>query len=52
MQVGTLEGSNVNPIDTMVGMIQTARQFESQMKLLTTAESNDRSAAQLFSMQG
>ena len=52
VQVGTLEGSNVNPIDTMVGMIQTARQFESQMKLLTTAESNDRSAAQLFSMQG
>jgi flagellar basal-body rod protein FlgF len=52
VQVGVLEGSNVNPIDTMVGMIQTARQFESQMKLLTTAESNDRSAAQLLGMQG
>ncbi len=52
LQVGVLEGSNVNPIDTMVGMIQTARQFESQMKLLTTAESNDRSAAQLLGMQG
>jgi len=49
---GMLEGSNVNAIDTMVGMIQTARQFESQMKLLSTAETNDRSAAQLFSMQG
>jgi len=36
----------------MVGMIQTARQFEMQMRLLQTAESNDRSAGQLLSMQG
>ena len=52
LQVGTLEGSNVNPIETIVGMIQTARQFESQMKILTTAEANDRSAEQLMSLQG
>ena len=52
VQVGALEGSNVNPIETMVGMIQTARQFEAQMRLLQTAESNDRSAGQLLSMQG
>jgi len=52
LQVGTLEGSNVNPIEAMVGMIQTARQFETQMRLLTTAESNDRSAAQLLGLQG
>ena len=52
LQVGVLEGSNVNPIETMVGMIQTARQFEQQMRLLQTAESNDRSAGQLLSMQG
>ncbi|MEO7105624.1 MAG: flagellar basal-body rod protein FlgF [Rhodoferax sp.] len=49
---GTLEGSNVNPIEAMVGMIQTARQFETQMRLLQTAESNDRSAGQLLGMQG
>ena len=49
---GVLEGSNVNPIETMVGMIQTARQFEVQMRLLQTAESNDRSAGQLLSLQG
>ena len=49
---GTLEGSNVNPIEAMVGMIQTARQFETQMRLLQTAESNDRSAAQLLGLQG
>ena len=52
MQVGVLEGSNVNPIETMVGMIQTARQFEVQMRLLQTAESNDRSAGQLLGLQG
>ena len=49
---GALEGSNVNAVETMVGMIQTARQFEVQMRLLQTAESNDRSAGQLLSMQG
>jgi flagellar basal-body rod protein FlgF len=52
LQVGTLEGSNVSPIETMVGMIQTARQFEAQMRLLQTAESNDRSAGQLLGLQG
>ncbi|MDO9199624.1 flagellar basal body rod protein FlgF [Rhodoferax sp.] len=52
VQVGALEGSNVNPIETMVGMIQTARQFEVQMRLLQTAESNDRSAGQLLGLQG
>jgi flagellar basal-body rod protein FlgF len=52
LQVGTIEGSNVNAIETMVGMIQAARQFESQTKLMTTAEADDRAAAQLLSMQG
>lgn len=52
LQNGALEGSNVSPIETMVGMIQTARQFEMQMRLVQTAESNDRSAGQLLSLQG
>lgn len=52
IQVGVLEGSNVNAIEQMVGMIQTARQFEAQMRLLQTAESNDRSAGQLLGLQG
>lgn len=51
LQVGALEGSNVNAIETMVGMIATARQFETQMRLLQTAESNDRSADKLLGMQ-
>ncbi len=52
VRVGVLEGSNVSPIETMVGMIQTARQFEVQMKLLQSAESNDKSAGQLLGLQG
>jgi flagellar basal-body rod protein FlgF len=52
LQPGTLEGSNVNPIETMVGMIQAARQFESQMRLLQSAENNEKSADKLLSLQG
>jgi flagellar basal-body rod protein FlgF len=52
VQVGVLEGSNVNAIETMVGMIQTARQFEVQMRLLQTAESDDKAAGQLLGLQG
>ena len=48
VQDGALEGSNVSPIATMVAMISAARQFESQMKLLTGAEANDKAAAQLL----
>lgn len=52
LKAGTLEGSNVNTIETMVEMIQVARQFETQMRLLQGAEANDKSAAQLLSVQG
>jgi flagellar basal-body rod protein FlgF len=41
---GTLEGSNVNVVETMVGMIAASRQFEMQMKLLSTAEQNEQKA--------
>lgn len=49
---GALEGSNVNAVEAMVGMIAASRQFEQQMKLLTTAESNDKTASQLLSLNG
>lgn len=52
LQDSALEGSNVNPIESMVGMIQVARHFEQQMKLLQSAEKNDQTAAQLLSMNG
>lgn len=50
LQDGALEGSNVSPIETMVGMIAAARQFEAQTKMMQTAESDERAAAQLLSV--
>lgn len=47
---GSLEGSNVNVIDAMVNMISLARQFDSQMKLMQTAENNANKASQLFNL--
>ncbi len=49
VQDGALEGSNVSPVETMVAMISAARQFEAQMKILSTAEANDKAGAQLLS---
>jgi len=49
LQDGALEGSNVSTVETMVQMIAAARQFEAQMKLLETADGNDKAAAQLLS---
>ena len=48
---GVLESSNVNPVESMVGMINAARQFEAQMRLIQTAEANDKSATQLLGIQ-
>jgi flagellar basal-body rod protein FlgF len=52
MVSGTLEGSNVNAVECMVGMIAASRQFEQQMRLLQTAETNDKTASQLLGMNG
>lgn len=46
---GSLEGSNVNPAEQMVTMISLARQFELQMKMLSSADANDRAATQILS---
>lgn len=45
---GYLEGSNVNVVDQMVQMISLARQFEMQTRMLSTADQNDRAAAQVL----
>lgn len=50
MTTGFIEGSNVNPVEQMVSMISLARQFEMQTKMITTAETNDRSASQLLAV--
>jgi flagellar basal-body rod protein FlgF len=49
---GFLESSNVNAVEAMVNMISLARQFETQMKMLTTADSDARQAAKILSMNG
>ena len=45
---GYLEGRNVNAVDQLVAMISLQRQYETQLKLLSTAEQNDRAAAQIL----
>jgi flagellar basal-body rod protein FlgF len=48
---GALETSNVNPAEAMVTMIQLARQFEMQSKVLRTVEENATSSTSLLSMR-
>jgi flagellar basal-body rod protein FlgF len=48
VQDGALEGSNVSAVESMVAMIAAARQFEAQMKMISTAEANEKSASQLL----
>jgi len=45
---GALEASNVSPVESMVRMIELARQYETQIKMMKTAEENDRSASSLL----
>jgi flagellar basal-body rod protein FlgF len=48
VQEGALEGSNVSAVETMVGMIAAARQFEQQMKMLSGAEQRDQAGQKLL----
>lgn len=47
---GTLEGSNVNVTDAMVNLISLSRQFEMQMKMIQTADTNAQRADQILSL--
>lgn len=47
---GMLESSNVSPVNTMVEMIATARNFDMHMKLISTVDENEKSANQLFTL--
>ncbi len=50
VNAGTLEGSNVNVVDAMVNLISLSRQFELQIKMLQTADTNAQRADQLMSL--
>ncbi|CAN5277196.1 flagellar basal-body rod protein FlgF [soil metagenome] len=45
---GSLEGSNVNPVEAMVSMIALARQFDTQMQMIKTAETNGQASTKLL----
>ena len=45
---GALESSNVNPVDTMVRMIEHARHYETQVKMMAQAKENDEASARLM----
>ncbi len=45
---GALEGSNVNAVGEMTDMINLQRQFEMQVKMMSTAEEMDKSADSLL----
>ena len=50
LQSGALEGSNVNLASSMVTMIQLARQFELQTKLMHAADTNAPAASSLINL--
>lgn len=52
LQEGALEGSNVSAVETMVSMIAAARQFEAQLKMVQTAEANEKAASGLLAHRG
>ena len=47
---GALEASNVNTVNSMVQMMEYARFYETQVKLMDVANQNDASSARLMSM--
>jgi flagellar basal-body rod protein FlgF len=49
---GALESSNVNAVAAMVDMINLARNFEMQMKMLQNADGNEQRANQLLAAGG
>lgn len=49
---GSIEGSNVNAVEAMTGMISLARQFEMQMKLIQTADNSARKGSSVLASNG
>jgi flagellar basal-body rod protein FlgF len=49
---GSLESSNVNAVQAMVDMISLARQFDMQMRMLTTAKDDAQQASQILNVAG
>jgi len=52
LTVGTLEGSNVDPANALVQMIQLQRQYEMQVKVIKNGDENAQSANTLLRLKG
>jgi len=50
LALGALEGSNVSMVESLVDMIGLARQYETQVKLMQTAENNGRQWSQVMNL--
>jgi flagellar basal-body rod protein FlgF len=46
---GHIEGSNVNPVESMVQMISAQRMYDLQLKMISSAEANSKAANSLYS---
>ncbi len=49
---GALEASNVNAVDAMVRMMEYARHYETQIKMMNIASENDQASSRLMRMNG
>ena len=49
---GALEGSNVNSVESMIQMMEQARFYETQVKLMTQANENDAASSRLMRLSG
>ncbi len=47
---GALESSNVDPVSALVGMIEQARQYDMEIRLLRTAQNNAQQASRIMSL--
>jgi flagellar basal-body rod protein FlgF len=45
---GFLESSNVNAVEEMISNLQLSRQYEMQVKIMTTANENSEASARLL----
>ncbi len=50
IMTGAIEGSNVNAVGEMTALIDLQRQFEMQVKMMSTAEEMDKSSDSLLRM--
>jgi len=49
---GAVEGSNVNVVESLVQMIDHARHYDLNIKLMQTADQNGKSATSIMSLAG